>query len=167
MQKQTEYSEAIKTKYPEPVVIAIAKDEKGKANPVTIGWSMIASGEPPMMAIALAATHYSTEAIRQSKCFTLVYPSVEMANDAMFFGSHSGRNTDKFKESNCKTEPAKEIDSLLLTDAVANFECTLVSETIAGDHVIFIGQIVTAHINEEQKKRLYSIAPYHVLGPAS
>ena len=37
MQKQTDYSEAIKTKYPEQIVIAIAKDKKGKANLVTLG----------------------------------------------------------------------------------------------------------------------------------
>ena len=60
MQKQVDYSEAIKTKYPEQVVIAIAKDEKGKANPVTLGWTMIASGEPPMMAIARSPIMYSS-----------------------------------------------------------------------------------------------------------
>ena len=53
MQKQVEYSDAIKTKYPEQLVIAIAKDRQGKANPVTLGWTMYASGNPPMMAIAV------------------------------------------------------------------------------------------------------------------
>ena len=38
MQKQVEYSDAIKTKYPEQVVIAIAKDRNGKFNPITLGW---------------------------------------------------------------------------------------------------------------------------------
>ena len=50
MQKQTEYIEVIKTKYPEQVVIAIAKDKDGQANPITLGWTMIVSGKPPMMA---------------------------------------------------------------------------------------------------------------------
>ena len=63
MQKQVEYSDAVKTKYPEQVVIAIAKDRQGRANPVTLGWTMIASGDPPMMAIAVAKKHYSIEAI--------------------------------------------------------------------------------------------------------
>ena len=57
MQKQTEYSEAIKTKYPEQMVIVIAKDQNGKANPVTLGWTMIATGNPAMMAIAVANKH--------------------------------------------------------------------------------------------------------------
>ena len=167
MQKQSEYEQAIKTKYPEQIVIAIAKDKAGRANPITLGWTMLVSGKPPMMAIAVAKTHYSIETIRHSKCFCLAFPSSEMAETALFFGSKSGRDIDKFAEFDCKTEPAKEIDSVLLSDAVANFECTLESETAAGDHIIFVGKIVASHINVEPKKRLYTIAPGHKLGPAS
>jgi flavin reductase (DIM6/NTAB) family NADH-FMN oxidoreductase RutF len=167
MQKQAEYTQAIKTKYPEQVVIAIAKDENGKANPVTLGWTMIASGKPPMMAIGVAAKHYSVETIRHSKCFTIVFPSSDQADAALFFGSRSGRAVDKLAEFDCKTAPAAKIDSVLLADAVANFECTLESETVAGDHIIFVGQVVAAHVNAEPKKRLYTIAPEHKLGPVS
>jgi len=167
MQKQVEYSDAIKTKYPEQVVIAIARDKAGRANPVTLVWTMIVSGHPPMMAIAVASTHYSLETIRHSKCFTIAFPSSEMADAALFFGSRSGRDVDKFAEFECKTEPAKAIDSVLLADAVANFECTLESETVAGDHIIFVGRVVSSHTNTEPKKRLYTTGPGHKLGSAS
>jgi len=167
MQKKVKYEQAIKTKYPEQVVIAIAKDRAGKANPITLGWTMIASGEPPMMAIAVAKTHYSIEAITYSECFTIAFPSSEMAEAALFFGSKSGRNIDKFAEFECKTEPAKEIDSVLLSDAVANFECTLESQMVTGDHVIFVGKVVASHTNTEATKRLYTVGPGHKLGSAS
>jgi flavin reductase (DIM6/NTAB) family NADH-FMN oxidoreductase RutF len=167
MQKQVEYSDAIRTKYPEQVVIAIAKDRNGKANPVTLGWTMIVSGNPPMMAIAVAKKHYSIEAITHSECFTIAFPSSDMADAALFFGSKSGRNTDKFTEFECATEPAKEIDSVLLAEAVANFECTLESQVPAGDHIIFVGEIVCSHVNTEPKKRLYTVGPGHKLGSAS
>ncbi|MHC4460219.1 MAG: flavin reductase family protein [Planctomycetota bacterium] len=167
MQKQVEYSGAIKTKYPEQVVIAIARDKAGRANPVTLGWTMIVSGNPPMMAIAVASKHYSIETVRHSKCFTIAFPSSEMADAALFFGSRSGRDVDKFAEFDCKTEPAKTIDSVLLTEAVANFECTLESETIAGDHIIFVGRVVSSHTNTEPKKRLYTVGAGHKLGSAS
>ncbi len=167
MQKQTEYSDAIRTKYPEQVVIAIAKDKNGRANPITLGWTMIVSGNPPMMAIAVAKKHYSIEAITHSKSFTIAFPSSDMVDAALFFGSKSGRDTDKFTEFDCKTEPAKAIDSLLLSDAVANFECTLESQIPAGDHIIFVGEIVCSHINTESKKRLYTVGPGHKLGSVS
>jgi len=167
MQKQAEFPEAIKTKYPEQVVITIAKDKTGRANPVTLGWTMIVSGKPPMMAIAVASTHYSIETIRHSRCFCLAFPSSEMAETALFFGSKSGRDIDKFAEFDCKIEPAKAIDSVLLSGAVANFECTLESETVAGDHIIFVGKVVSSHTNTEPKKRLYTVGPGHKLGPVS
>ena len=167
MQKQVEYEQAVKTKYPEQVVIAIATDIDGKANPVTLGWTMIASGRPPMMAIGVAAKHYSIETIRHSRCFTIAFPSSEMSEAALFFGSKSGRDVDKFAESDCKTEPAKAIDSVLLSEAVANFECALESETVAGDHIIFVGKVVAAHMNTEPKNRLYTVGPGHKLGAVS
>ena len=167
MQKQVEYSDAIRTKYPEQVVIAIARDKDGKANPVTLGWTMIASGKPPMMAIGVASKHYSVETIAHSKCFTIAFPSAEMADAALFFGSRSGRKVDKFAEFDCATEPAKEIDSVLLSDAVANFECALESQIAAGDHIIFIGKVVCSHSSTEPKKRLYTVGPGHKLGAAA
>ncbi len=164
MQKQVEFAEAVKTKYPEQTVIAVARDSAGKANPITLGWTMFASGSPPMMAIAVAAGHYSVQAIEHSRCFTIAYPSAEMTQDALFFGSRSGRNIDKFAQSNCRTEPAKQIDSVLLADAVANFECALESQMPAGDHIIYVGKVVAAHVNTEPANRLYTIAPGHKLG---
>lgn len=167
MQKQVEYAQAIGTKYPEQVVIAIARDKEGKANPVTLCWAMIASGDPPMMAIAVASGHYTVRAIEHSKCFTIAYPSAEMADLALFFGSRSGRDTDKLAESGCRTEPATRIDSVLLSDAVANFECAEESRVQAGDHIIYIGRVVAAHVNAEPKTRLYAVAAGHKLGPVS
>ena len=41
MQKQVEFAEAVKTKYPEQTVIALARDSAGKANPTSClgsGW---------------------------------------------------------------------------------------------------------------------------------
>jgi flavin reductase (DIM6/NTAB) family NADH-FMN oxidoreductase RutF len=164
MQKQVKYEQAVKTKYPEQVIIAIAKDKKGKANPVTLGWTMIVSGEPPMMAISVYKGHYSVKTIKYSKCFTISFPSSDMADATLFFGSHSGRDTDKFAAFKCKIEPAKKIDSVLLADAAANFECVLDSQKPVGDHIVFFGRIVSAHINTKPQKRLYTLGTGHKLG---
>ena len=165
MQKTVEFEQAVKTKYPEQVVVVIAKDKKGKANPVTLGWTMIASYAPPMMAIGVYKGHYTVKCIRHSKCFTIVYPSADMAGAALFFGSHSGRDTDKLAEFKCGTRPAKKIKSVLLTDAAANFECRLVKQISTGDHITFVGEIVCSHVNTKRKKRLYSLGTGHKLGP--
>ena len=165
MQKKTDFISAIKKRYPEQVVIVIAKDRQGKYNPVTIGWTMLVSIVPPMMAIAVCKAHYTVKAIRSAKCFTISFPSSDMGKAAKFFGTRSGFEVDKFAEfRKCATKPAVKINSLLLDDAVANFECKLFSEKHAGDHIIFIGQIVASHINTEPVKRLYVVKPGHRMG---
>lgn len=163
MQISVPYSKANNIKYPEPV--AIAKEKTGKYNPITLGWVMVSSGNPHMFAIAISQKNYSLEVIRNAKSFVLAYPSVHMADETLFFGIHSGRDIDKMAEVQLATEPAYLIDSLLLTDATANFECSLVSEHITGDHVILVGEVIQSHLNEDLSvERLYIIGSGFKLG---
>lgn len=165
MQARVAYEEAISRKYPEQVVIAVVKDSKGKYNPITLGWTMITSGSPPMMAIAVAHGRHSCGAIRAAKEFVISFPSEAMAKDALFHGTKSGRDMDKLAACGTRTQPAAEIDCVLLADAVANFECRLVAELVTGDHVLFVGQVVAAHVNEEPaQRRLYTLGPGHEMG---
>ena len=167
MQKQTEYEKVGKTKYPEPIVFVIAKDANGKANPMTAGWATNVSSSPPMKAVALVPKRYTAAAIRHSKCFTIVYPSADMDAEALFFGTKSGRDIDKLDVTGCKTEPATKIDSVILSDATANFECELETEIPIGDHILFVGKVVASHMNTEPTKRLYTVAAGGKMGPAS
>ncbi len=164
MQNEVPYSEAIRSKYPEQVVVGIARDASGKCNPITLGWTMIVSSKPPMMAVALGKGKHSVDAFRHARQFVVAFPSDKQVDEVMLFASSSGRDVDKFEVAGTLAEPAGEIDGAIMTDAVANFECTLVSEHEAGDHVIFIGEIVRSHVNPDMPNRLYSIGPGHTLG---
>ena len=158
MQKKVSYEEAIGLKYPEQVVILLVKDAEGRCDPVTVGWTMIASAQPPMMAVALGKTRYSLEALRKKREFVIALPTAAQAEDALFFGSRSGRDTDKLAERRTKTLPAAAIDGLLLADAMANFECKMESETPTGDHVVVIGRVVASHMNANANgSRLYTL----------
>ena len=165
MQRKTSYSEAIVRKYPEQIAIAIARDPAGRCNPITLGWIMPTSGRPPMLAISVAFTRYSYEAIRRSRQFVVSYPSTAMVDDALFYGTKSGRDMDKIAVCGTKTEPAAEIDGVLFSDAVANFECELDGELETGDHAIFSGRVVAAHVNEDVRvQRLYTIGGNYRMG---
>jgi flavin reductase (DIM6/NTAB) family NADH-FMN oxidoreductase RutF len=157
MQRQVDYSEAIVSKYPEQVVIGIARDARGRHNPITLGWTMIVSHEPPMMAVAIGKTRYSLETFRHAREFVIALPSEHQESEAMLFGTKSGRELDKLAAANCPVAPARKVDSVLLAEAVANFECRLVGELEAGDHVIFVGQVVCSHVNERRLNRLYTV----------
>ena len=157
MQNQASYSEAISLKFPEQIVIAIAKDPQGACNPITLGWTMIVSGEPPMMAVAIGKTRYSLEALRSAGEFVIAFPSEHQAEETMLYGTKSGRDADKLAEAGANTAPAAKIDCVLLSDAVANFECKLAGELETGDHYVLAGEVVCSHVNSEKLNRLYTV----------
>ena len=147
------------------MAIAIAKDEQGKYNPITLGWIMVTSHQPPMMAISIGLTRHSLAAIRTAREFVISFPSSEMVEDALFYGTKSGRDMDKLAEFESKTQPASVIDCVLLADAVANFECKLESELATGDHVLFVGRVVCSHINQDSGlRRLYTVGEDFQMG---
>jgi flavin reductase (DIM6/NTAB) family NADH-FMN oxidoreductase RutF len=161
MQETVPYSEAIVSKYPEQIVIAIARDAEGKYNPITLGWTMIVSGNPPMMAVAIGLTRYSLGAFRHAREFVIAFPGEHQADETMLFGTKSGRDTDKLAEAGTPTEPAAQIDGVVLSEAVANFECRLISEMVTGDHVVFVGEVVCSHVHPDMPSRLYTVASGH------
>lgn len=157
MQQQVDYSQAVASKYPEQIVIGIARDPQGKHNPITLGWTMIVSHEPPMMAVSIGKTRYSLETFRHAREFVIAFPSEHQQGEAMLFGTKSGRDMDKLAAVGCSLVPACKIDAVLLADAVANFECKLVAELETGDHVVFVGEVVCSHLNDKPLNRLYTV----------
>lgn len=63
-----------------------------------------------------------------------------------------------------KIRPAKFIKPPLIEDAVANFECKVVSQLDTGDHTIFVGEVVAAYVGDEKKRRLYTLDKYRNFG---
>ena len=157
MQHQVDYSQAIASKYPEQIVIGIARDAQGKHNPITLGWTMIVSHQPPMMAVSIGKTRYSLDTFRSAREFVIAFPSEHQQEEAMLFGTKSGRDMDKLVAAGCPVIPAGKIDAVLLADAVANFECKLTGEHQSGDHVIFVGEVVCSHLNPVSLNRLYTV----------
>lgn len=165
MQIESNFAEANNRKYPEGVAIALAKDRTGKVNPITLGWFMTTSIQPRMLAISVAHNRHSLDAIRHSKEFVLALPSLAMAEETLYYGTKSGRDTDKLADCSAATQPAMRVDCLLLSDAVVNFECSLSGELTTGDHVIFAGEVLAVHVNQDQSvRRLYTVGPNYKMG---
>ncbi len=66
MQVKTLFNEAILKKYPEQVVIVLAREKTGRVNPITIGWFMFTSHDPLMLAFSVGKTRYSLGVIREA-----------------------------------------------------------------------------------------------------
>ncbi|GAF98298.1 unnamed protein product, partial [marine sediment metagenome] len=85
------------------------------------------------------------------KEFVIAIPNKGLEKEVEFFGSKHGDEIDKFKETKIKTEKAKFVKSPLIKQATINLECKLEKEVDSGDHIIFIGEILTAYLNKDKK----------------
>ena len=155
MQKSASISEAWGRKYPDEVVLAITKSKDGRINLMAIGWVCIVSDEPPMFILGIDDPAYTLELIRENKEFVIAYPSKSMAKESLYFGTTHGHAIDKGKISGLAFEASSVVDVPLLADAVANFECRLVTEYRPGNCPLVVGEVVASTVNtDESVKRL-------------
>ncbi len=152
--KEIAIRKAWKWKYPEWIVLVTSIDQKGRPNVMPVGWSMFTSHEPLLYAVSITPQRYTHGLIEESGEFVVAIPSMGMGPAIYYCGTHSGRDVQKFE--NCSLEPtaASKIKPPLIKGAVANLECRVVSSLEAGDHTIFIGEVVAAHAEEGAGRRL-------------
>lgn len=157
MQLETNFDKAIDKRYPEEIVILIVKSGEETYNPITIGWTMLASKNPPIIAVAISEKRYSFDLINKFKEFVISYPSDIMKAATYLFGIKSGRDINKLDNSKIKYSKTEKIDSVILNDAVANFECILDKMVKTGDHYVVFGKVLKTYISTKNSKRLYTI----------
>jgi len=136
---------------PESCVFVISVDTNGKPSGMVAGWKMKCSFEPPLFAVALSKKRHTHRLIEQSREFVVAVPNKGLEKEVVFFGSRHGDEVDKFKETGIETEKAKNVKSPLIKNATINLECVLEKQVEAGDHTLFIGKVVAAHINRKKK----------------
>jgi flavin reductase (DIM6/NTAB) family NADH-FMN oxidoreductase RutF len=137
----------VKTKFsPEPVV---------KDNIFTLCWHMPVSFEPPLFAISSGKTRYSSMLIKESKVFVVNFMDLKYEKEVVFCGTHSGEDMDKFKESGLEKEKADTIDCARIRQASGYLECRVVQEIDAGDHIIFLGEVLKQNL-KNTKNRIFS-----------
>ena len=137
-------SDALSLLYPRQTVLVTTRLE-GKDNIITLDWSIPVSFKPPLLAISVAPQRHSFHRLKEAGEFVLAIPTPEMEEAALYCGTHSGRDTDKFKETGLTKEKAEKVNAPLIREAGANIECRIYESIEAGDHTMFIGEILKEH----------------------
>lgn len=165
--KQVSPGEAMERKFPEWIVLVVARNGEGKPNLMPAGWGMICSGTPPMVCVAIAHGHYTHRCIEETEQFVFAWAGEGQAELVDYAGSHTGAEVDKFAGFDIPTAPPAEIDVPLLAEAAANLECTLHRAVSVGDHTIFVGEVVAAHLPDKPIAKLDNFSGnYAVAEPA-
>ncbi|OGX20388.1 MAG: flavin reductase [Omnitrophica WOR_2 bacterium RBG_13_44_8] len=135
--------------FPLPVVLTTCVDKDGNPNVITLAWVGVVCSEPPQISISVRPHRYSYELIRESKEFTVNIPSESIVREVDICGNVSGREVDKFALTGLTPIPSRKIKPPLIMECPYNVECIVVKELELGSHVMFIGEVVAMHIDED------------------
>ncbi len=133
-------------------VFVITTKRGDKVNGMTAAWVARSSFNPPMLSISIGKTRYSHDLIKESGVFAVNILSEKQIAQGKHFGFKSGRKTDKFKDieyTTCKT------GSPILKDIAGYLDCKVVNSCDAGDHTIFVGEVLDAKAYENKLPLLY------------
>jgi flavin reductase (DIM6/NTAB) family NADH-FMN oxidoreductase RutF len=142
-------STACRLLHPMHTVLVSCVGKRGRPNIITLAWAMPTSINPPLVAISIAPRRYSHALIEQTKEFVVNIPTMNILKETLFCGRMSGKDHDKFKETSLTHLPARKVKPPIIKECAAHLECKLRSQFAAGDHTIFVGEIVEAYADKE------------------
>lgn len=135
--------------FPMQAVLVTVNDNGDKTNAITIAWHTPISKKPPLYGISVGPNRYSHNLIKTFKEFAINFAPYTIADKVNFCGTCSGKKVDKIKESGLTLIDSEKINTKLIKECFAHFECKLYDEITVGDHTLFIGEIVHILIDEK------------------
>jgi len=132
-------------------VYIVTTRTKEKVNGMTAAWLSQVSMNPVLLMVSIAPARYTHGLIKDSGYFAINVLSDGQEGLAQSFGFRSGRKHDKFQNVPYFDAPN---GSPVLKDAMAFFECKLVDAFTAGDHSLFIGNVVEAKLLKSDQEPL-------------
>ena len=122
-------------------------------NGMTAAWATQVSFKPSLVAVSIAPPRYTHGLIKESGYFCLNLLSEDQKKLADLFGFKSGRKVNKFKGLDIMNALK---GSPVLKDAVAYVECEVKDVVTAGDHDLFIGEVVdAAELRKDAKPMIF------------
>jgi flavin reductase (DIM6/NTAB) family NADH-FMN oxidoreductase RutF len=84
-------------------------------------------------------------------------PHADLAKQVNYCGSVSGRDHDKFKEAGLTPVEAKKVGAPWIAECLGHLECGVVAAHVAGDHTIFVGQVLAAWVESGTFDRVWLV----------
>jgi len=114
-----------------------------KINGMTAAWLSQVSLKPLLVMVSIAPPRYTHTLIKESGIFAVNVLSGDQVELAKRFGYKSGRKIDKFAGLEYLTAGS---GAPVLPEAYAYLDLKLVHTFAAGDHTLFVGEVLEAKI---------------------
>jgi flavin reductase (DIM6/NTAB) family NADH-FMN oxidoreductase RutF len=155
-----------------PGLLLVSLDPRGRPNVMTIGWGSIGIywGRPVFIA-PVRKSRYTYNCIEKTGDFTVNLLPRKLADLAMFCGTVSGRDHDKFAEAHLTPASSLKVKSPVIEECVLHYECraahandlvprALIRDIVGsaypkGDyHRFYFGEILAARAEKNLRRRL-------------
>ena len=120
-------------------------------NGMTASWVSQVSLKPLLVMVSIAPSRYSHDLIKKSGIFAVNVLDRDQADLGKRFGFKSGRQVDKFAGLEWTTGAT---GAPILPQAYACLELKLKETVPAGDHTLFVGEVVAAKVQHPQAQPL-------------
>ena len=134
--------------YPTPVFIVGTYDKKERPDVMAAAWGGISCSKPPCVSISLQKHRYTLENIVEREAFTINIPSEKYVVEADYFGIVSGRDHDKFSDSNLTPIKSEFVDAPFIKEFPLILECKMVHKVDLGMHIQVTGEIMDVKVDE-------------------
>jgi flavin reductase (DIM6/NTAB) family NADH-FMN oxidoreductase RutF len=128
---------AIMGAFPTGVGIVTTLDEHNEPKGLTSNALCSVSAEPALLLVCVDKNSNTLPALRHTQKFVVNYLSTGRGDLANLFAS---KEPDKFQ--NVSWRPASNGMPWLHTDSIAHAECNITQELEAGDHLVFIAEVI-------------------------
>ncbi len=122
---------------------AIGVRDGDERNAFTANWVTQCSSEPPMIAVAVENTGRSISMMRGAGAFSINLFAAGQRREAARLARPAARAPEKLAEFVHRDGVT---GAPLLTETLGYLECRVVTEVPAGDHTLFVGEIVAGEL---------------------
>jgi flavin reductase len=117
--------------------------------------------DPPLILICIGSTATGADILRRNGCFAVNILGSEQEPVSRFFAS---KDRPKGRDAFRGVPHRKEVTGSPILDGAAGFlDCLLHAEHEAGDHLIFIGEVVALGADPEVEPLLFHAGQYRLL----
>jgi flavin reductase (DIM6/NTAB) family NADH-FMN oxidoreductase RutF len=124
-------------------VVGVARGEV--RNAFTAAWVMQVSYHPLLLALSINPSHFSYSLLKEGRSFSINV----LKKSQLDLAEHYGRSAPAGKLGLAEWTTDR-IGLPLLREALAWFECQVVSEHPAGDHVLVLGKVIDGKLLDSE-----------------
>lgn len=135
--------------YPLPAVMVSVGNKEGETNIITVAWTGTICTNPAMVYISVRPERYSYHMIKESGEFVINLTTEQLVKATDYCGVRSGRDVDKWKETNLHPQQAETMQyTPLIAESPVNIECKVVEVKELGSHHMFLANVTAVHADE-------------------